>query len=59
MYRVIATVRKLGAIGVEYQREFLIEGTFEIYADVKDKWFDLYENEWELLHFDVVQKVAE
>lgn len=59
MYRVIATVRKLGAIGVEYQRAFIIEGTFEFLADVKVKWFELHENEWELFHFDKIEKVAE
>ena len=41
--KVIAKVRKVGAIGRFYPQEFE--------ADSKDDWFEKYSEKWELHHF--------
>ena len=46
---IIAKVRKVGSIGIFYDNFFELEdATPENY---KDKWFDKYSNDWELLCF--------
>lgn len=49
LYSVVANVRKVGAIGVFYEKEFPIAAHNP--DVVKGYWFNLYSREWELNNF--------
>ena len=63
-YRLTAKVRKVGAIGIFYPVDFIIDlpdakeedGVSQTYK-LKQKWFELYSDDWELYHFVSIDEI--
>lgn len=59
-YKLTAKVRKVGAIGIFYPVDFIIEMLdISESSKIKQKWFELYGDDWELYHFISIEKTED
>lgn len=53
-FKVFACVRKVGAIGSPYNFPFYLSALSK--EDVKEEWFSLYSDLWEVFHFESIEE---
>lgn len=59
IYLVTASVRRLGAIWVNYSHDFTVTSEQPLNIEgIRDAWFSQYGDQWELFHLIATREVT-